>query len=277
MLVSTIHSPPDPPAPATGYHLVVHLAVKSSGIRRAGNHSDAHALLLAMLLDSNPGLSMKLHEPRARKPWSFSPVFFDRESPVPGSKWFHVREGTGGRFFVNTTSSDVYAAVMEASMSRRRYRVNDIAIELGDIECDDVDLRGVPPARESEVTFRSTTFFREHSDAERTETLDAKMLIRFQCDAMEKAGMVTVDRDRLAKHVTISRQNTRASTGIVNKDGIELAIHGFAGVAVLRCTSPDPGAVKDFALVMASLPYFGAGSRTSMGFGHCSVRLAREG
>jgi CRISPR-associated endoribonuclease Cas6 len=226
-----------------------------------------------MLRDSNPELSRKLHEPRSRKPWSFSPVFFDASKPVPGSRWCHVREKTGGRFFVNTTSADVYAAVMEASMARRRYNINDITIELGDIECNDTMIASILPSRECEIIFHSTTFFRDHADAEKTETLDPGLLARFQCDALEKAGIVTIDRERLAKHVTIARQNTRSSTGIVNKDGREVAIHGFAGTAVLRCTSPDPSIQRDFALVMATLPYTGTGSRTSMGFGHCSVRL----
>jgi CRISPR-associated endoribonuclease Cas6 len=255
------------------YHLAVRFTTTTSGIRRDGNHSDAHALLMAMLRDSNPTLSKQLHEPRARKPWSFSRVFFDRESPVPDSRWLHVREKTGGHFFVNTTSADVYASIMEAAMSRRKYRINDIAIELGDIECKESSLQGIPPSRECEITFHSTTFFREFDDGKVMATLDPVLLVKFQCDALEKAGIVIIDRDRLAKHVIVMSQSTRASTGIVNKDGIELAIHGFTGSAVLRCTSPDPGIVKDFVLVMATMPCFGAGSRTSMGFGHCSVRF----
>ena len=257
----------------TVFHLAIDFIVKKGGIYRSRNHSDVHGLLMAILHDSNPVMSRELHEPGTRKPWSFSLAFFDGAKPVPRSPWFHVNDGGRGRFFVNTTSPDVYAAIMEASMARRQYRINDIVIELGDIACNEAILRNIPPTRMVEITFRSTTFFRDHDDGDATAVLDPSLLVRFQCDAMTKLGIATIDRDRLARHVTAIQQNTRASMGIMNKDGREVAIRGFSGTAILRCTSPDPSIQRDFSLVMASLPYTGAGSRTSIGFGHCSVRL----
>ena len=273
MIGSTSHSNVQESNHQTGYHLAIHFTVKTSGIYRSGNQSDIHAILLGMLRDSEPLISKKLHEHRSRKPWSFSRLFFDKASPVPGSSWVHVREGTAGHFFMNTMSSDVYTSIMEASMSRRKYRVNDIDIELGDIDCDQAFLDNMKPSREVVMTFHSATFFRDHDDEKKMETLDPGKLIRFQCDALEKTGIATIDRDMLAKHVVIVSQDTRRASGMVHESGKDIVIYGFTGIVVLRCTSPDPAVQKDFALVMAAMPYLGCGSRTSMGFGHCSVRL----
>lgn len=264
-------------APTAGFHLCVHYKAVSSGIYRPNNQSDVHGMILAIIQAHDPNISASMHQHGMRKPWSFSRCFFDGGTPVPDSPWVHVREGTSGRFFINTTSLDVYEAIAATSMGRRQTRLNDIAIDITDIDCTRTEFSALVPARDIQIMFHTPTFFRERDDKHVTTYLDLAKLISFQCDAVAKTGLPVVGPARLSGRVAILSQATNLSNGILHEQGKNIVWPGFVGKAVIRCKVDDQATRKEFTTVMVASQFTGIGSRTSAGFGHVSVEILPTG
>nr|MDO8087947.1 CRISPR system precrRNA processing endoribonuclease RAMP protein Cas6 [Candidatus Sigynarchaeum springense] len=256
-----------------GFHLCVHYRAISSGIYRPNNQSDVHGMILAMLRAHDPVISESLHQHGMRKPWSFSRAFFDGGKLVPDSPWVHVREGTAGRFYINTMSLDVYEAIAATSMGHRQARLNDIVLGITDIDCTRTDFASLLPTRDLQITFHTPTFFRERDDRHVTTYLDLSKLISFQCDAVAKTGLISAEPKRLYGNIAILSQSTALSNGMLHEQGKNIVWPGFVGKAVLRCTSDDRALLEEFTALMLASQFTGVGSRTSAGFGHASVEI----
>nr|MDO8115102.1 CRISPR system precrRNA processing endoribonuclease RAMP protein Cas6 [Candidatus Sigynarchaeota archaeon] len=260
----------------TGYRLHVRCKSISSGIYRPDNHSDVHGMILSFMKAHDEGISAKMHEHGTRKPWSFSRIFFDIATPVPESRWFHVREGIGGQFFINTTSEDVYTALVSGLSRHIQSRLNDIALELMDIDCETTDLATVTPVPAITMVFHTPTFFREYADAQITTEFDLGKLIRFQCLALTRAEMAFIDPDRLLKNVTVGSKLLKPATGMLHEKDKNIVWPGFVGEIELCCTATDPAIIKDFVTMAIGSQFIGVGSRTSIGFGHVTVKSLNE-
>jgi CRISPR-associated endoribonuclease Cas6 len=253
---------------------VVRFIVKNDGAIQPRNVGSMHGAMLRFIEHSDPSLSKSLHEKGRRKPWSFSKPFFDvvKRNGINDARFLLVSGGTTGRFHVNTFDTTVHSAFTRAAMGKMSLRIGKLRCDV--ISVDSKKVQIVPPDPVMVfMTFHSPTLFREHDDGSVTSWFDVEKLVRFQHDAVTRNGLMEeppVPVEDLVKMVAVERNDTRSSWSKLHRGGIDIRVNGFTGKVTLRLQGNDDGK-RWLARALVASQCTGIGSRTSLGFGHCSV------
>ena len=125
------------------------------------------------------------------------------------------------------------------------------------------------------MQFHSPTLFRKHDDDNITTWFDVEKFMRFQHDAVTRNGWMDEPPcpvDKLVKSIQVIQNNTRSSWMELRRASKNIRIDGFSGKVEIRVKG-DINTKDWITRCIALSQCIGVGSRTSMGFGHCSVTI----
>jgi CRISPR-associated endoribonuclease Cas6 len=256
---------------------LVKFVVKNDGVIPSRNAGAVHGAIMDLVKKSNPALSRKLHGKRRRKPWSFSKPFFNRCKHVGAGRFLLVTSGTTGYFHVNTLDRNVHGAFMQSIITGKAFRIGELKCDILSVDSKEIDRVPDNPAR-IDIQFHSPALFRDHDDDTSTAWFDPEKLVRFQHDAVTRNALMEeppVPVDELVNLVLVERSEIRSSWAKLHRGGIDIRVNGFTGTVTLRLRG-NINARKWLARMFTVSQCTGIGSRTSLGFGHCSVTM-KEG
>lgn len=264
------------------------VAMKDAGIPLY-NMSGVSGMLYDMIEAARPRVASNLHGSNDLKFWSFSPVKFEKYVPVDGKKGFYaVKKGTRATWFFNTLDPNVIALLVHSWKEGRALHLFSLPLKIDRVEAEDHSYDRFPgDARFVTMQLHSPVVFSQAKKKGRGErerrviekfAFTGENLLRFQLWKLDKAGLIEkgVDVESIAPLLRVLRDDTtERSMFITRHDGKgAVPFRGKQGFVTFKLN----GTIEEREMIWEILrlsTFTGIGSKTGMGFGHCSIKSWR--
>lgn len=254
------------------------------------NVSGVTGMLYDMIEEANARASYNLHEQRKSelKPWSFSPVKFERFQKTGRKGYYTVEKGTRASWFFNTLDPNVIRLLVQSWKEGRDLHLHSLPLKIEKVTAEDHSYDRFPEdARVVTVQLHSPAFFSKtrkkgRGDRERrvTEFLDfnGRNILRFQIWKLETAGVIKagVDVESIAPLLRVVRDDTveRALFATRNDGKGVIWFRGKQGFVTFKLN----GTMEEREMIWEILrlsTFVGIGSKTGLGLGHASIKSWR--
>nr|MDO8111925.1 CRISPR system precrRNA processing endoribonuclease RAMP protein Cas6 [Candidatus Sigynarchaeota archaeon] len=236
-------------------------------------------MMYALVEVSNPRLSKALHATSVVKPWSFSLLKMDTYQKTGEKGKYVVKKGTRGYWIVNTIDPGVRDATISLMNSGAKLHFNRLELGIEKIEHHDLSYAGYPETGIDTITVQlhSPTFFYEAA-TKRMVPFTSRAYIDFQLRKLKDAGIVAgYSIDDIDPFIRVLRDDTTEKWLQVSspgKPGI-VSRKGKVGFVTFKLSGDDDARQIAWEIIHAS-QFTGIGSRTSMGFGHNSIKSFKD-
>lgn len=240
-------------------------------------NASAHSGSFYGLIEStDPKLAKTMHKSTIVKPWSFSTILFPAGAKRDGDGYHHVRAGSKGFWIMNTTSTAVRNAIVAVATQGKRIHLGRAEIAVQRVAVDDRTFTGYPGEEKDidtiTVKIHSPAFW-YNATTKKFEQFSARVFLEHQLRKMNDLGIVTRrenDMNDIEPYFRVLRDDTSRKSMSITVDGKTRLIHGIAGHITFKLSGDGETKQMVWEILHAS-QFTGIGTRTSMGFGHCSI------
>ena len=257
------------------FHAKIDIVVLEDGDIPLLNVSGIVGMFYSMIERSSSIASTNMHDGKSMKPWSFSSVRFQhRPLKVDGKKGFYrIKKGSRASWFFNTLDGNVMQLLIHSLRDDNALHLHSLPMR---VERFPEDVRYVT------MQFHSPTFMtrisRNQGCGKKTlEKIDINgaNLLDFQTWKLDMLGLISkgVEPSSIKTLLRVVRDDTSERTMfITRKDGNGvIPFKGRQGYMTFKLN----GTMEEREMVWKILwlsQFTGIGSKTGMGFGHCSIK-----
>jgi CRISPR-associated endoribonuclease Cas6 len=246
------------------------------------NASGVVSMFHDMIESVRPRISFNLHETRKMKPWSFSPLKLDSYERIDDNPGFYrVKKRTRGCWFFKTLDVNVAQLLLESWHADHDPHLYKLPMKIDRVIATNHSYDQFPE-EVSFVTmqFHSPSFFfraRKEGRKRVIERFDftVENILKIQSWKLDKLGLVSkgVDVENIIPLLRIIRDDTTMKRMFITRnDGNGVVpFEGKQGFITFKIN----GTVEEREMIWEILrlsTFIGIGSKTGMGFGHCSIK-----
>lgn len=239
------------------------------------NHSMVMGAIFGLIAQVDPIFSYKLHKSTTVKPWSFSLLKF-YEHPVNSLRegYSLVKRGTRGFFFIKSVYRKLQEILVQFSMRRKILHIGKLRINIEKITTENKNLKDTPPNIDTiTVRLESPTFFYDNR-TKIQEQLSSETFLKYQCEKFKQLEILNIEPEQLFPYMWVLKDKTQESWGYITKSRNKNETIGFKGQVgeVIFKIVGNPLERSIIFKILALSEFTGIGTRTSMGFGHNTLK-----